>query len=153
MEDKLSLFGQFVGDWEIVECRFRRADGSWGTDRGEVHWNWILEGRALQDVWITIDEKIQKAVPDGTTVRFYDPKIDAWRITWISATQGAVKTLIGRQAGREIVLEGTTDDGQMMKWIFSDITPNSFRWHSEYSRDEGRSWSLREEMQIRRMRV
>ena len=150
LKEKLHLFGQFVGDWDIVECRYRKEDGSWGVDRGELHWRWILDGRATQDVWATFDETSGKVVPDGTTIRFYDPKIDAWRITWISPIQGAVKTLIGRKAGDEIVLEGTSPDDYPIKWIFSEITPNSFRWHSEETRDAGKTWTLREEMRIRR---
>ena len=151
MKEKLSLFGQFVGDWDILENRYARPDGTWGVARGEIHWRWILDGRALQDVWMTIDEKTQKPVPDGTTVRFYDPKIDAWRVTWISPTQRVVKTLIGRPVGDQIVLEGKSDEGHLVKWIFSEITSDSFRWHSEQSRDNGKTWALREDMRIRRM--
>lgn len=150
MEEKLALFGQFVGDWDILECRFLRPDGTWAVNRGELHWRWILDGRALQDVWMTIDEETEKPVPDGTTVRFYDQKIDAWHSVWISPTQGVLKTFIARKIGDEIVVEGKTTEGYPLKWIFSEITPNSFRWHSEETRDNGKTWKLREEMRIRR---
>jgi hypothetical protein len=150
LKEKLELFGQFVGDWEIVEDRYLEADGTWLLQKGELHWRWILDGRALQDVWASWDETTGKVIPDGTTIRFYDPKIDAWRSTWISATQGVVKTFIGRQVGNEIVLDGVTVDGFPVKWIFSEITPNSFRWHSEETRDDGKTWMLREDMKIRR---
>ena len=60
LKDKLMLFGQFVGDWE--------------NSIGEVHWGWILGGRATQDIWMPVGE----AVPNlRTVVRFYDPKIYA----------------------------------------------------------------------------
>ena len=144
------LFGQFVGDWDILEDRCLQSDGTWVRSRGELHWGWILDGRAVQDVWMTIDEETGRAIPEGTTVRFYDPKIDAWHSVWLSPTQGAVKTFLGRKIGKEIVLEGKTDQGYLVKWIFSDITPSSFSWHSEESHDHGRSWMLREEMRIRR---
>ncbi len=150
MKEKLSLFGQFVGDWDIVECRYLKQDGTWGVERGELYWRWILDGKATQDVWMTIDEKAGKRIPDGTTIRFYDPKIDAWRITWISPIQGVVKTLVGRPVGKDIVLERKTEEGYLVKWIFSEIRPDSFRWHSEESRDEGKTWTLKEEMRIQR---
>jgi len=150
LRQKMMLFGQFVGDWDILEDRYVQPGGSWVHSRGELHWGWILDGRAVQDVWMTIDEETNKAIPDGTTVRFYDPAIDAWHSVWLSPTQGRVKTFIGRKVGEEVVLEGKTPEGYPVKWIFSDITPNSFRWHSEESRDNGNSWILREEMQIRR---
>jgi hypothetical protein len=151
-KQKLALFGQFVGDWEIVEDRYLLEDGTWNKSRGELHVNWILEGRALQDTFNTFDEKTHRMVPDGTTLRFYDPKIDAWRVVWFSPVQAAVKTLIGRKIGEEIVLERRTEEGRLVKWIFSEITQGSFRWHSEESGDEGKTWMLREEMRIRRMR-
>jgi hypothetical protein len=152
LKEKLALFGQFVGDWEIVEDRYMQDDGTWIKGRGELHINWILEGRALQDTFMTFDEKTHEMIPDGTTLRFYDSKIDAWRVVWFSPIQGAIKTLIGRKIGDEIVLERTTDEGYLVKWIFSEITANTFRWHSEESRDDGKTWRLREEMRIRRLR-
>jgi hypothetical protein len=150
LKEKLMLFGQFVGDWDIVEDRYLMEDGSWVTERGELHWRWILGGTAVQDVWMTIDETTGLATPDGTTVRFYDPKIDAWHSVWLSPKQGAVKSFIGRADGEEIILEGKTAQGFPVKWIFSEIKKDSFRWRSEESHDEGRSWFLREEMRIQR---
>jgi len=150
LREKLMLFGQFVGDWDIVECRSLQPDGTWSVTRGELHWGWILGGRAVQDVWMTINEKTGKPIPEGTTVRFYDPKIDGWHSVWISSNQGAVKLFVAHQIGHEIVLEGKTVEGYPLRWVFSDITPNSFRWHSEESRDNGRTWTLKEEMRIRR---
>jgi len=150
MKEHLMLFGQFVGDWDILEDRYLQPDGTWVKSRGELHWGWILGGRAVQDVWMTIDEKTQRPIPDGTTVRFYDPKIEAWRSIWISPTQRAVKTFVARKIGDEIVLEGLNPEGYPVKWIFSEITPTSFRWHAEETHDNGKTWFLREEMQIRR---
>jgi len=154
LEEKLMLFGQFVGDWDILEDRFYQSDGKPSLEqnltRGELHWDWILDGRAVQDVWMSIDERTHKAIPEGTTIRFYDQKIDAWHSIWISPTQAVVKTFVGRQVGDEIVLEGRTAEGYPLRWIFSEITPNSFRWRAEETRDNGKTWTLREEMQIRR---
>jgi hypothetical protein len=101
---------------------------------------------------MSTDVMTHKSIPEGTTVRFYDPKIDAWHSVWISPTQGVVKTFVARQVDDEIVLEGKTAEGYPVKWIFSEITPDSFRWHSEESRDIGKSWMLKEEMRIRRRR-
>jgi hypothetical protein len=150
LADKLALFGQFVGDWEILECRTLEDDGTWSTSRGKLHWRWILEGRAVQDVWTTIDEKSQRSIPVGTTVRFYDPKIDAWHSVWLSPVQGQVKSFIGRLVGSEIVLEGKNDRGNSIRWIFSEIRPDSFRWRGEELRNPPSGWVLYEEMRIRR---
>ncbi len=84
LEDKLTLFGQFVGDWEIVEARYTKANGTEVKMKGEVHFRWILDGTAIQDVWMGGQEGSQKVTIYGTTIRFYDSKIDAWRSTWLS---------------------------------------------------------------------
>lgn len=150
LADKLSLFGQFVGDWDILECRYLEEDGSWSTSRGKVHWRWILEGRAVQDVWTTIEEPSQRSIPIGTTVRFYDPQIDAWHSVWMSPVQGVVRPFIARSVGSEIVLEGRNSRNNAIRWIFSEIQPNSFRWRAEELREPPSGWVLYEEMRIQR---
>jgi hypothetical protein len=151
-KDKLMLFGQFVGDWDIVGVRSPSPGGVAFREEGEVHFGWILDGRAVQDVWMTYDRVSKKVIPVGTTVRVYDPSIGAWRSTWISALRCTVQTFIARKVGEEIVLEGRTEDGNPERWIFSEIKSDSFRWHSEETRDGGKTWLLTEEMNIRRHR-
>jgi len=148
--NKLNLFGQFVGDWEIVSTKGRNPSGVRFTSGGEVHFGWILGGLAIQDVWMTYNTKTRKAFPVGTTIRVYDPKIHGWHCTWISAIRRTVDTKLARKVGAEIVLEPETRSGNPERWIFSDITPNSFRWHSEKPSDNGKTWVLSEEMKMNR---
>ncbi len=151
LRGKLDLFGQFVGEWDIVEARYPKPDGTEIHRRGEIHFKWILEGRAVQDVWSIIDEKTGKAVPAGTTVRFYDSNIDAWHSIWISPRQHAVQPFIAREVKGAIVLAGKTTDGSYPeRWTFSEIRPGSFRWHSEETHDGGKTWILTEEMKVRK---
>jgi hypothetical protein len=150
LETKLALFGQFVGDWDIVEWRNQRDDGSWITGRGELHWRWILEGRGVQDVWATIDEKTGRSVPLGTTIRFYDPRIDAWHSVWICPANGVARVFQARPVGDEIVLESKNARGEALHWVFSDITKGSFRWREEVLRTPPDGWLMDEEMRIRR---
>jgi hypothetical protein len=121
---------------------------------GEIHFRWILEGRAVQDVWSMIDEKTGNAIPAGTTVRFYDSNIDAWHSIWISPRQRVVQSFLARRINDEIVLEGKTPDGRCTeKWVFSEIKPNSFKWHSEETHDGGKTWILTEEMRVHRKKT
>ena len=85
----------------------------------------------------------------GTTLRFYDPAIGAWRSTWIDPLNGRVRRFIGRPEGGDIVLEGLDDDPPE-RWGFRDISENSFRWTGEVSEDGRRTWRLDEQMFIRR---
>ncbi len=152
-EEKLMLFGQFIGDWDIVEARYTQADGTEVKMKGEVHFRWILGGKAIQDVWMGCRKESKKIILFGTTIRFYDPKINAWRSTWLSPIKGLVQTFIARKVNDEIVLEGKTAEDYPEKWIFSEITPKSFRWHSEETHDGGKTWLFTEEMLIRKVGV
>jgi hypothetical protein len=154
--EQLMLFGCLVGSWDIVG-RFFDTDGNVTKEhRGEWHFGWILEGRAIQDVLIspprdarTADEPSHEY---GTTIRVYDPKIDGWRVTFISTVFGATVNLTGRKHGDEIWLEGPGPDGRPNRWTFSEITDESVRWQGFISSDEGRTWVRDEEILLSRRR-
>lgn len=151
LREKLALFGQFVGSWVIVDHRFLVQGVPSGTQVGEVHFNWILGGRAIQDVWGPRDPKTGEFVPVGSTLRFYDRRLDAWRTTWISPIQTEVRTFIGRPVGNEIVLrERNRPAGLGERWIFSHVRPQSFRWRAERRITPGGRWEVIEEMRIER---
>lgn len=150
VKEKLMLFGQFVGDWDIVEARYPQADGTEIRLSGEVRFGWVLDGRAIQDVWITHHENPPRPVSAGTTIRFYDPKINVWHCIWVAPPLGIMQTFVARDVDSEIVLEGTITDGYPERWIFSEITRNSFHWRSIESNDDMKTWRLTEEMRIER---
>ena len=152
--DKLNLFGQFVGDWRFDYVGYNK-DGTNFKAKGEWHFGWILEGRAVQDVWIipARPERNNPGAPKGeygTTVRFYDPKLDAWHVVWAGPVHGQMVTFLARKLGDEILMEGKDPDGTPTKWIFSQMTPRSFFWRSVTSEDGGKTWPRREEMTVKR---
>lgn len=128
--DKLMLFGQFVGKWEFQGFEYS-ANGTRVTDRGSIEFAWVLGGRAIQDVWIESERSDRKVKTYGTTIRSYNPKIDAWQILWIDPPTGHVQALTGRRDGEKIVLEGKRPNGVSIRWIFSEINANSFHWSGE----------------------
>jgi len=147
---KLALFGQFVGDWTI-EAQWYELNGAVARRaKGELHFGWVLGGRAIQDVWIAYHEDSQTKVAAGTTIRFYDPLLNGWRCVWISPTQNVVRVFLAIKVGGEIVLE-PADETIHERWIFSEITPNSFRWRALESIDERKTWRMTEEMRMNRM--
>ena len=152
LADRLMLFGQFVGAWDLAITNL--PPGGPRTEvAGEVHFAWGLEGRAVVDVWIAPRRGSRGGDGPGfygTTVRFFDPRIDAWRSTWIAPASGAVLPFTGRQVGEEIVLEGSFAEGTLTRWIFSGITPERFRWRAAQSADGGATWTTVQEMAARR---
>ena len=151
--EQLQLFGQFIGSWDIAWSGLD-AEGQTHTARGELHFGWVLGGRAVQDVWIVPGRGEPGAgVPPlafhGSTIRFYDASIGAWRSTWIDPVNGRVRRFVGRPVDGEIVLVSDEDDPQL-RWRFTDIRPDSFTWRGEVTRDGGATWAQDEEMRITR---
>jgi hypothetical protein len=148
---KLALFGQFVGDWRIFPSESDAASDPPPVPSGEVHVRWVLGGTAVQDTWGPIDPASHRMVPEGTTLRFYDETLRAWRSTWISPTQQVVRRFIGRKEGPEIVLRELDAGARGERWIFSDIRPTSFRWRAEVSPKTGGRRRVTEEYRIARV--
>src|SRR5262249_55489177 len=147
--DRLKLYGQFVGAWQAEGEAFL-PDGSRRQHYWQIYFAWVLEGRAVQDIWVTPVRRGPYAGRSqpwgpfsnqyGTTLRLYDPQIDAWRVTWIDPATGYRADLVGRADGNGIFQEGTGSDGARLRWIFSEIGERSFRWRAELSRDGGANW-------------
>ncbi len=149
-KEKLMLFGRFVGSWAL-----RWTDGDGATAIGELHFGWVLGGRAVQDTWIVPGRGRPGAgLPPlafhGSTIRFYDPAIDAWRSTWVEPVNARVRRFIGRPDGSGIVLLSDEEEPRL-RWRFTDIEPGSFTWEGEISRDRGATWQLEERMHATRV--
>ena len=112
-------FGPLVGTWDM-----EWIDGH-GTEQerhvpGEWIFSWVLEGTAIQDIFICPSRQARKTKtwPDaayGTTIRIYHPGKRAWDIVLTEITQ------------------------KNMKWIFSDITDHTFHWKNIHTPD-GKNW-------------
>ena len=144
------LFGRFVGTWD-ADYSFIAQDGSIRHSRGEVLFGWILDGYALQDIFLSYpkpgstDER--KMV---TGVRFVDPKTDKWTVMFAAPAFGAAIRMEGGAEDDRIVLRGHDDKGASLRWSFNDIRPDSFVWRGETSHDGGKTWRLEEEHHMRR---
>jgi hypothetical protein len=158
LAEKLQLYGQFIGDWKAGIIT-HSPDGGRHEGEGEIHFGWILQGRAIQDVWMIPRLADRPGAPPlpvagnwyGTTIRAYDPGLDAWRIFWIDPATNVFRQQIGRARGVDIVQEGTTESGERSRWSFTKITPGSFHWLGEASTDRGASWQLLVEVLARRV--
>ena len=154
---KLMLFGQFVGPWDVDITLFD-LDGSVRAEgRGEWLFGWVLEGRAVQDVLVRPPraERASGAVETdfweyGTTIRVYDPAIDAWHVTWFAGVQGKALALTARAVEDRIVLDSVEREPLAFRWEFSDILADSCRWLGSASDDGGESWLVLQEMRLRR---
>jgi hypothetical protein len=153
----MDLYGWLIGSWDLDVTRFL-PDGTRRRRAGEWHFGWVLEGRAIQDVWVVPPRGSQRqgdAAANvnvyGTTLRVYDPRIDAWQIQWTDPVTQSYLSMIGRREGSDIVQLGKNPDGNLIRWSFSEITQESFLWRGEVSVDNGATWRLDVEFLARRL--
>ena len=151
--DRMMLYGQFVGSWDGT-LAYQDAEGVRRETSAEVHFDWALEGRAVQDVWISPARHTrtvtERPLMYGTTLRVYDPDNDLWHITWIDPVRQAFNRMTGNQVGNDIVQEYRASDGTLCQWLFTEISAGSFHWTNRESKDEGKSWKVRGEFFLRR---
>jgi hypothetical protein len=140
---KMKLYGWLIGSWSM-DAKVHGDDGAQHQGKGEIHFGWTLEGRAIHDVWILPGRFY------GTTLRIYDPGIDAWHILWSDPVRQVYTRQIGRARGDDIVQLGTNDAGEAVRWSFTAIKPDSFRWIGERSRDDAKTWQMQAEIFARR---
>jgi len=145
--ESADLYGWLVGSWDL-DIRVYWKDVSALGLKGEAHFAWTLEGRAVQDVWIMPRRSDRGGTYDhgvnsyGTTVRVWDPAIQAWRVNWINPAQNARCELIDRWSGKDVVQLGHFPDGTPIRWKFTGITKDSFRWTGEALDTDGQTWKL-----------
>lgn len=151
------VYGWLIGSWEL-EVVSHDDEGVIRESSGEAHFSWVLEGRAVEDVFINPrradrDPSMPKfANWFGTTIRIYDPTIRAWRAWWFNPHDGVRAELVGRRQGNSIVQEGKFPDGTPIRWTFGEITDDSFRWRGERLESDGKTWQLQVEFHGRRLK-
>jgi hypothetical protein len=150
------VYGWLIGSWELDVLHYL-VDVSTENLKGEAHFARTLEGRAVQDVWIMPRRSERSSTLDktrnmyGTTLRIWDPSIEAWRITWLDSVTGARDELIGRWDGRDVAQVGTHADGTPIRWLFTEITSDSYLWTGEAFEPEGKTWTLKGKFRARRI--
>lgn len=143
------LWDRFVGIWDC-EYTFFLDDGTIKHARGELRFGWIIDGRALQDIWISYPNESGKERSIGTSVRFFNSRSKLWRVVFVSPAYGGLITMQGGAEGDRIVLRGVDDEGSILRWSFNEIKESSFIWRGEKSRDDGQTWKLEEEHHMKR---
>jgi len=147
--DQARIWDRFVGTWDC-DFGFHAADGSMRHAPGELEFGWVLDGRAIQDIWISYPRDGETERGMGTSIRYFDDTAKAWRVVFVNPRYGAFISVQGGAEGDRIVLRGRDDEGSVLRWSFSDIQPDSFTWRGEKSRDGGKTWRLEEEHHMRR---
>ena len=81
---------------------------------------------------------------EGLTLRLYNPVSHQWRLYWANSKDGALATpTIGQFAnsrGEFFDQEDFGDKSILVRFVFFDVTPNSFQTEQSFSPDFGKAW-------------
>ena len=156
ISESADVYGWLCGSWDLdVRC-YRGVNVVGQGLQGEVHAARVLEGRAVQDVWIMPRSEQRHSDSDramnmyGTTLRSWDPTNQSWHIAWTNPVRGHREEQVGRWNGRDILQEGTRPDGTKTRWTFTEITADSFRWRGEALSPDASTWTLEAEFLAKR---
>ena len=123
-------FGRFVGSWS-VEATWYGADGSQDHGSGDWVWSWILGGQAILDV-LTFPARSSTPPSRGyahnVLIRVFDESQDLWKVVWTHPPSGTLNTYTGRFSDDGGVVLRNTSDGEPTRWVFSEVTDDSFHW-------------------------
>jgi hypothetical protein len=84
---------------------------------------------------------------EGLTLRLYNPKTHQWSLYWANSKAGVLSLppAIGEfKNGRgEFFCQDTLNDRAILiRYVWSDITPNSAHFEQSYSDDGGKTWEV-----------
>ena len=132
------------GDWKIqLKRRMKPLTGSttWVEYSGTSVVRKVWNGRANLG-------ELEVAGPagriEGLSLRTYNPESRQWHISWVNSAAGTTgPPMIGEfKNGRGEFFNQETYNGRaiFVRFIFSDITANSFRFEQAFSDDGGKTW-------------
>jgi hypothetical protein len=128
-----------------------KKDGNVAHRSGEFTVGWVLDGRAIQDVWIVYPSGARKDREVYTDLRYYDPKTGLWSASFIDVEHASVARFTGGAVSDDRIVLDTRDfDGKDTRWSINDIRPESFVWREEESHDGGKTWHLLAEDHMKR---
>jgi hypothetical protein len=144
-------YGRLIGSWEGEAHDF--PPGAPPTVQAvEVHFAWVLEGRAVQDLWISPPRALRTAAAAGrygTTLRVFRPERGDWQVVWLNPVSGVRCELVGRREGERVVQLGLRAE-RPIRWTFEEIHPQRFLWQGHVLEPDGVTWRLETEFRMRR---
>ena len=138
--EQAKVFEKLVGRWDVEY-----------TDFLKYVIGWILDGRAVQDIFTIHPSEAGKDRYIATILRHFDPKSGTWHATFIDPANDSVMRLTGVVEGEDrIVLRSEPVNGNESRWSCNDIGADSFVWREEESHDGGQTWRLEAELRMTR---
>lgn len=132
------IFGKFIGKWSL-DLTIINTNGTKLSYTGEWHFHRILQGRAIQDIWMVpglTGQNHSEFHEYGTTIRTFNTNTNTWKAVWFGPIQNQLFVFDVEDKIDQIVLTQVNNPIWDMKWIFFDISSTTFKWKSEIKAKE-----------------
>ena len=150
LADQAEVVGRLVGTWDVEYTHFAK-DGTTTRRTGAFVVGWVMDGRAIQILWIVDPSGTRKDREVYTNLHWFDPKSRAWRSAFVDPEHGSVARFTGGPVGQDsFVLETEDFGGGRSRWSANDIRADSFVWRDDASNDGGKTWKLQAEYRMKR---
>jgi hypothetical protein len=132
------------GEWKVLLSRRLRpltGSASWVEYEGTSAVRRVWNGRANLGE-LNVDGRAGHI--EGLSLRLYNPGSHQWNISWANSSDGILgQPMVGEfKNGRGEFFNQEPLNGRaiFVRFIFSDVTPKSFRLEQAFSDDGGKSW-------------
>jgi hypothetical protein len=151
--DHASVLERLVGAWD-VEYMDVSKDGQQIHRSGELIVGWVMDGRAVEDLWIVYPSEAGKDREVYADLRYFDTKSGTWRAIFIDPQDASFATFKGDAVGDDQIVLDSQDlvAGQTRRWSFNDIRDDSLVFRDDASSDGGKSWTLKSKYHMKRRR-
>ena len=133
-----------VGSWKTHVSRLLHplsGSNAWAEYDGTTTVRKVWDGKAIL-LELTMDGAAGHF--EGLSLRLYNPESHQWSLNFASAASGTLSTptVGGFHDGRGEFYDQETYDGRaiFVRFVFSDITPTSFKFEQAFSDDGGKNW-------------
>lgn len=134
------------GEWKIRLSRLQRplsGSTTWVEYEGTSVVRRVWNGRANLG---ELDVAGPAGQIKGLSLRLYNPESRQWNISWASGSNGTLgPPMVGEfKNGRGEFFNQELLNGRAIyvRFVFSDITPRSFRFEQSFSDDGGKTWEV-----------
>ena len=154
-------FGRLVGVW-TVEAEMAGPAGDWlPSAPGIWAWKYAIDGFAVRDLFYQGADNLPPYMANLgrdyllTANRIYDVANKTWQVAWMANGAGSVMgadfgTFTATLEDDELVMTSPPTGFGLQRVVFYEIGDDSFRWKSDYSMDEGKTWRTAMRMHARR---
>ncbi len=139
---ELAHWAKLVGQWSTQEESLKTDGSGWEPSKG-ADWNfrWAFDGWGIQDDYssppVDVELDDESSRQRGINLRVFNPAENKWIMTWLTVASTKPATFTATSDEERLVMHSdvVNPQGFHSRITLFDITPDSFEWKLELSKD------------------